>query len=80
VDELEFVQPKPTKIMHTNEAIVSAYGVNMHAMRPALPILCIGDVEIVECRWMVDNFFFVRFLFLRPLFEILCAETSMKEI
>lgn len=67
MDELDFVQPKPTRIMHTNEAIVSAYGVNMHAMRPPLPILCIGDVEIVEFCWMVDRFFFVRFLFLRPL-------------
>jgi hypothetical protein len=79
VDELDFVQPKPTIIMHTNEAIVRAYGVNMHAMRPALPILCIGDVEIADGCWIVDSsVFFVRFLFLRLLNSL--TETSMKEI
>lgn len=45
VEEL-FQPPISTKTVHTNDAIVSAIGVKMHAILPALPIF--GDVAALS--------------------------------
>lgn len=42
--ELDFVQPRPTMMMHIKEAMVRTYGVKMQTMRPPLPMVTV-DVE-----------------------------------
>lgn len=44
----ELHPPISIKIMHTNDAMVSAIGVKMHAMRPALPIAAVFAVTVGE--------------------------------
>ena len=53
---MEFVQPSPTMIKQTRDAMVKTYGVMIQSTRPPLPMMTYSFVLMVFCgfSWVVE--------------------------